>query len=235
MLTVCGCRKQDAPQKQAVPGIGRLGGVRISIPAEYQFFPVEYMGDDIWARPPKHHARGEDVPIRSFSILLHLPDFAPRTGANEDSWSGKYGETAKDNDWIQVGVEPTVGIGDDPAQWFSWFIRQRMDAQVEWIAGKANWYFQKEAGLVFGLVNEKKVGPDYSKISVDNKEVLYDKNRTTTYIVCGAGAGGAKFCKQEFLIFEIGALASVHYAKENLKSWTTIQKNVRRIVLSFRV
>jgi hypothetical protein len=234
LLLSAGCSKSE-PAKPPAPGIGRLQGVRMEIPDEYQFFSVEYEVDEIWTNPPKRHAPGPDVPIRSFSLLLHLPDFAPQNKENEASWLGWKGQDARNNEWIQVGVTPLDGIGKDPARWFSGYIDRLMDGQVEWTWGKANWYFEREGKLVHGLVNEKKIGPDYSKISTsDNTETFYDPQRATTYIVCGTGAGGTKFCRHRFVIPDINALVTASYAKNNLASWRDIQDNVCRIVLSFR-
>jgi len=234
-LAVTACSKSDMPPKQAMPGIGRLSGVQLSIPAEYQFFPVEYDGDEIWARPPKRHAPGPDVPIRSFSLLLHLPDFGPRIKGNEVSWLGQSGRDARNDEWIQVGVKPADGIGNDPAQWFSGLIQRRMEMQIARIHSKANWYFRREPKPVYGLINEKKIGPDYSKISIENNETFYDPKRATTYIVCTTGPGGADLCQHEFIIAELGALVTVDYARTNLREWGNIQSNVRHIVLSFRI
>ena len=55
------------------------------------------------------------------------------------------------------------------------------------LASQARMAFERQPGLVNGLVYEKKIGPDYSKISADNVDIFYDVNRSTTYIVCGTG------------------------------------------------
>ena len=214
--------------------MGTIHGVRMVIPAEYKFFGVEYEGDDIWSSPPRRHTPGPDVPIRSFGILLHLPDFAPLNDANRDSWAGRKGHDAKVNEWTQVDVKPIDGVWKDTARWFSeFFITRRMEGKVEWRRNH-DWYFEKQPKSVYGLVNEKLIGPDYSEISVWNEEIFYDPLRSTTYIVCGAGAGGTKFCHQTFIIPELGVLIDANYAKNNLKNWRDIQENVRRIVISFK-
>ncbi|CAB3752663.1 hypothetical protein [Paraburkholderia solisilvae] len=215
-------------------GIGSIHGTRFVIPSEYQFFPVEYEGDEIWGRPPKRHIPGPDIPIRAFSILLQYPDFSPVNRENRRSWSGRKGSFTRENEWIDVQVEPVKELGSDVPAWFKRFIANRMDAEISW-RPKHDWYFERQFELVYGLVKEKKVGPDYSKISVSNVEVFYDKERSGTYISCGAGAGGMKFCEQEFIIPELGVIASVHYAKNDLENWKIIQDEVTRIVLSFRV
>jgi hypothetical protein len=213
-------------------GIGAVHGVRIRIPAEYKFFPVEYEGDEIWARPPRRHAPGPDVPISSFSLLLHLPDFGPLTSLNRASWAGLKGLDAKYNEWIVVGAEPKDGIGQDSSRWFSGFIGRRMDAEVDW-RRKQGWHFERQPGLVNGLVYEKKIGPDYSKISGDNVDIFYDVNRATTYIVCSTGAGGAKSCDQWFVIEKLGLVARAYYARDNLDKWLEIQRNTVKLIDSF--
>jgi hypothetical protein len=217
------------------PGIGAIHGVRIRIPAEYKFFPVEYEGDEIWARPPRRHAPGPDVPISSFSLLLHLPDFGPLTSANRASWAGLNGRDARRNEWIVTGGEPIEGVERDSSRWFSGFIGRRMDGQIDW-RRKQGWHFERQPELVNGLVYEKKIGPDYSKISTDNVDIFYDVDRSTTYIVCGAGTiapGGANTCKQWFLIGKLGLLASASYTRANLDKWMEIQRNVIGLVESF--
>jgi hypothetical protein len=230
-LTLSVCSQGKKPNSSR-PGIGSINGTRFVIPAEYKFFPVEYEGDDIWAQPPKRHAPGPDVPIRGISLLLHYPDIVPLNKENRSSWDGRKGAAAKDNEWIVAGIEPTREIGKNSALWFSRFIDGRMDAQISW-RSKRDWYFEKQPDLVFGLVNEKKIGPDYSKISVDNVEVFYDEDRSKTYIKCGAGAGGTKFCNQEFFIEKYGLLVDAFYAKENLRSWNMVQIELTRLILSF--
>jgi hypothetical protein len=231
-LATAGCSRAE-PTKPQTPGMGTIHGVRMVIPTEYQFFGVEYEGDDIWARPPKRHPPGPDVPIRSFAIMLHLPDFAPLNDKNRGSWVGLKGQEAKRDEWTQVDIQPIDGIGSDPARWFSGLIERQKIGQISW-RPKHDWYFQKNPDMVYGLINEKKIGPDYSKISVDNIEIFYDPLRSTTYIVCGAGAGGPKFCHQTFIIPELGVLIAANYATSNLKYWRDIQENIRRIVISFK-
>jgi hypothetical protein len=226
------CSKEKALNQ---PGIGSIHGVRIMIPAEYKFFPVEYQGDEIWANPPRRHAPGPDVPISSFSLLLHLPDFGPLNSSNRASWAGLNGREAKRNEWIVTGGEPIDGIGRDSSQWFSGFIGRMMGAESDW-RRKQGWHFERQPGLVNGLVYEKKIGPDYSKISTDNIDIFYDANRSTTYIVCGAGVtapGGAHSCTQWFLIEKLGLLASAYYTRANLDRWMEIQRNVVELVDSF--
>jgi hypothetical protein len=213
------------------PGMGSINGVRLEIPAAYMFFPVEYEGDEIWERPPRRHAPGPDVPIRSFSLLIHFPDFSPLNSENRDSWNGRRGDAAKANEWIVVGVKPIRDLGTDEHAWFDRFIAGRMDAQISW-RSKHDWYFERQPDLVHGLINEKKIGPDYTKISVDNSEIFYDQDRSKSFIDCGSGAGGIKFCTQAFVVEEFKILVDASYAKNNLKDWRQIQSEVTRIVLS---
>ncbi|SIO54679.1 hypothetical protein SAMN05444172_3148 [Burkholderia sp. GAS332] len=223
------CSKEKALNQ---PGIGSIHGVRIMIPAEYKFFPVEYQGDEIWANPPRRHAPGPDVPISSFSLLLHFPDFRPLKSENRASWVGLNGREAKYNEWIVIGAERITGIGRDSSKWFSGFIGRRMDAEIDW-RRKKGWHFERQAELVNDLVYEKKIGPDYSKISGDNVDIFYDANRSTTYIVCGAGAGGAKSCDQWFVIENLGLLVRAYYARKNLDKWMEIQRHVVELIDSF--
>jgi hypothetical protein len=233
-LFASACSRGDGGSQPA-PGIGSIYGTRIVIPAQYKFFPVEYEGDDIWARPPTRHVPGPDVPIRSFSLLLHLPDFAPLNRENRASWLGLKGEDARSNEWINAGIQPLRNIDKaHPDRWFSdFFITRQMQGELGWRV-QQGWYFHRQSDTIYGLVNEKKIGPDYSKISGENTEVFYDPDRATTYIVCGTGAGFTKFCDQHFTIPELSVLVDVFYAKQNLASWKTIQDNVRHLVLSFR-
>jgi hypothetical protein len=235
-LILTACQKESGVTLQQ-PGIGALHGSRISIPPEYQFFPVEYVGDDIWARPPKRHDPGPEVPIRSFSILLHLPDFAPRNQSNEASWIGANRGDAHTKEWINVDVQPLDNIDTKNShRWFSeFFITRQMDGQISWTRGQENWYFVRQENQVFGLINEKKVGPDYSIPHPDNTETFYDPARGKVYIVCGTGAGFKKYCHQYFIIPELSAVIDVFYEKNNLSSWETIQKKVNSLVLSFHV
>jgi hypothetical protein len=229
VLSLCWHAGKQPPSQ---PGIGSIHGMRLEIPAEYVFFPVEYDGDEIWTQPQKRHEPGPDVPIRSFSLLLHYPNFAPLSDQNRDSWNGRKGPNARANEWIDVGVRPIDGIGNDAPLWFSKFIKDRMDTQV---SGRPenDWYFKRQPGLVYGLVSEKKIGPDYSKISMENADIFYDEDRSRTYIKCGAGAGGEKFCKQEFIINKLDVLVTAHYSRDNIKDWRVIQNQVSAIVLSF--
>ncbi|WP_429295216.1 hypothetical protein [Paraburkholderia atlantica] len=232
-LGTAGCSRVE-PAKPPMPGMGTIHGVRMVIPAEYKFFGVEYEGDDIWARPPKRHAPGPDVPIRSFSIMLHLPDFAPLNDSNRDSWIGRKGHDAKRNEWTQVGIHPIEGVWKDTGRWFSdFYITGHMEGKIEQQFERDS-HFNKEPTLVHGLVNEKIVGPDYSIVSIRHVEIFYDPNRSTTFIVCGTGAGGPNYCHQTFLVPELGVLVDAVYAKSNLKYWGDIQKNLTRIVISFK-
>jgi hypothetical protein len=217
------------------PGIGAIHGIRIMIPAEYKFFPVEYEGDEIWAQPPQRHAPGPDVPISSFSLLLHLPEFGPLNEANRASWMGRKGDDARRKEWIVAGGEPIEGVGQDSSKWFSGFIERRMHGEVDW-RRKQGWHFERQSDLVNGLVFEKKIGPNYSKISTNNVDIFYDVNRSSTYIVCGTGAivaGGANTCEQWFLVGRLDVLVSVSYTRANLDKWMEIQDNVIKLIDSF--
>ncbi len=231
-LATTACSKTD-PKTASAPGMGTIHGIRMVIPAEYKFFGVEYEGDEIWARPPKRHQPGPDVPIRSFSILLHLPDFAPLNDGNRDSWIGLKGPDARRNEWTDVGIQPIDDIPKNSAEWFSSLITRQMKGKIEWRVAH-DWYFEKQPDLVDGLVMEKLIGPDYSKISVDNIDIFFDPLRSKSYIVCGTGAGGPKYCNQTFFIPDLGVIVDATYARNNLKEWRNIQKNIEQIVLSFK-
>jgi hypothetical protein len=212
------------------PGIGSINGIRIVIPAEYKLFPVEYEGDEIWENPPQRHRPGPDVPIRSFSILLHFPDYAPLNSENRISWVGRSSEN--DNSWIDVGVDPLEKSPDSSPDWFSGYIERMMKSEING-SHEPVWFFERSSALSHGLIHERKMGPDYTKMSIDNVDVFYDVNRSETYVVCGAGAGGPKFCHQRFVMPELGGLVDVHYARENLPKWKEIQDNVKRLIGSF--
>ncbi|MGF6734341.1 hypothetical protein OKW50_006513 [Paraburkholderia youngii] len=133
-----------------------------------------------------------------------------------------------------MDIHPIEGVWKDTQRWFSdFYITRQMEGKIEQ-QFESDSHFKKEPMLVHGLVNEKIVGPDYSMVSIRHVEFFYDPNRSATSIVCGTGAGGPNYCHQTFLIPELGVLVDARYAKSNLKFWESIQKNIRRIVISFK-
>jgi hypothetical protein len=156
----------------------------------------------------------------------------PLSHQNRESWYGRKGKNARANEWIIVGVEPITNIDTDTRAWFSRFIHNSMDAQLSG-RFRRSWYFERQTNPVYGLINEKKIGPDYSTISSDNEEVFYDRDRSKVYIKCSVNPNIIKTCEQEFIIPKLEILAKIHYGKDNLKDWNLIQDEITRIVLSF--
>ncbi|WP_174769683.1 calcium-binding protein [Paraburkholderia bonniea] len=215
-----GCLR-EGNKKPAEPGIGSMNGVRLVIPADYQFFMIQYEGDRIWANPPVRHPPGPDVPIVEFTLLLHYPDFSPLNRSNQASWLGIKGSKAKNDEWIVVGVEPDVQTEKDPSVWFPKMIGRFLDGE--------NTEVQPE--LFFGLVSEKGKKIIDSEERSGEKEYFYDPGKTIAYIECNKYAVAS--CKHWFAISEIKAIVKIRYSKNNLKDWRKIQEKITGMIASF--
>ncbi|WP_153099397.1 hypothetical protein [Paraburkholderia hayleyella] len=219
-----GC-KDKIDNHTAQPGIGSINGIQVIIPAEYKFFPVQYKGDEIWSNPPVRHAPGPDVPIESFSLLLHYPDFAPLNRSNQASWLGRSGEKTQRLEWITVGINPWQNSKNQtPAAWFKKYIDLSINIEET----------RFQPGLFFGLQHEKSFKPVNPNSKLGRKEIFYDHDKKSTYIECGDGSNPPEICDHTFIVPEIEAIVDVRYAKENLEHWENIQQKISELIVSFR-
>ncbi|MBF6992612.1 hypothetical protein [Cupriavidus sp. IK-TO18] len=143
------------------PIIGDLGGETVSVPLNYTHLITEYDGDpsvfDPERRKWKPPVRTFTSKINSLPLMVHLPDFAPRTAENESSYF-KTPAIDDPHEWLPVGVTASSQffISDDALKEGSPFNREKI---IESHSGPTNPKFggpafvryDKEDTLRYGL------------------------------------------------------------------------------------
>jgi hypothetical protein len=91
--------------------IGSMNSVKLSIPREYLFFPVEYLGETVWAPRKDKPKRTYASKIGNFSAYVEWPTMRPRQPDSEASY---YKSFKGESDWLMVSVQTREDA--DPAQ-----------------------------------------------------------------------------------------------------------------------
>lgn len=232
LLTGSSAQSESSDSLYGPPSVGNLKGVCVSIPSEYRFFPINYVGEDVWSGK---HIKGPatfDTPIQSFSIRAKIPDMSPKTPENEKEWDESFRKGGW-YPWLSVDIQLTT-YDLPPAQWLQrWLVRDSESFR------SPGWYYKELDEKRFGLTTKVFVGPGPNKSDSNNRDLLYDAENWGTIIYCGAGPtgrpGGKHSCHQYFSIPEINALAEYYLYPEDLSDWKKNQEKLTTLIKSFVV
>lgn len=122
------------------PKLDAVHGVRLAIPANYLFFPVEYEGEDSWAPKKTRPVRTPESEISSFSVYVQWPTLLPRQDSNEESYQDRFKTRGlRPHEWLMISVEPhnlepptspggrNYMLEDRPGNYLGWGARLDLD------------------------------------------------------------------------------------------------------------
>jgi hypothetical protein len=217
--------------------IGRMGGVKISVPNSY-LIPapsVEYKNEDIWRPSKTPPPRSFESEIVGIALLLRDTDFQPITTAvdvEEYQTQYKPSSSKREHNWITIGFQTSfyeLGHGS-------------MQITYEgWLRNETNWgpWIPQEAD-VSGLKHfvSKKQDVNTTTYSPPD-EFFYDPLTRNTFITCtnrrravppfDAMSG----CEHRFNLPELKAQVSVHYPKDDLPRWKEIEGLIKKMAQGF--
>lgn len=255
LVSVCFIAWNDshAEQQSTVPSIvmaqpgsqgyavGSLNGVRVRIPAEYQFFGVQYEGENAfnqktWRKTPATL----DTPITTYSILLRASNFEPRrTPQDHKDWvvDGHY--IGPETRWFSVGVYPDHKPDDTPQLRVSeWRIR----LIESWKVKPSQHDAKTSPQLHYGLQLDEPVLRSGSPKPYWPEILIYTTKPDSplqTLIHCQPPSekdiNPLWRCEQNFDVKNARAGVKVRYQIDQLPRWQEIQTKISAIVNSFVV
>ncbi|CAB3799658.1 hypothetical protein [Paraburkholderia fynbosensis] len=223
--------------------LGNLNGITMAIPAKYRFFPVVYEGDDIWnaqwLEKNRDRIATPAMKISSFGVLLHMPDYAPRSGENLDSWFHEKNRYGFNQDWILIGIRSNnheAKIGEKG--WLRHYIHRVKESNSSYPA--AAWHYEITDQNIYGLRHEELVGSTPNEASFiaqsGHKDLYTDTSEWTTKIECHrmiAPPYVPTQCTQIFVMPDLDSFIEMTYNPQHLKDWREMQKQVTSIVKTF--
>lgn len=248
-----------APARPPLPVIGSMNGVKLSIPRAYLFFPVEYLGETVWAPRKDKPVRTYESRISNFSVYVQYQresgTFQPRMHAINQNSYVKSLKTSGPHDWFMVTPQ-TYELSDDMKRQLKGKRRGDRTKSLNGIleARLSGQYFDKgpegKVEVHYELLGFNEtlklnralpVGPGVERFNSWNMALYWSGERdsiVTTYISCWNGAlisGGIGKCEQEYYIPELDASVTVDYRSNWLPSWKLIQEHTKSLLLSFAV
>lgn len=246
-VLVVACIRPSSTSKRIdpnTPTLGNLNGVPMAIPLKYQFFPVEYEGDDIWNSEWQKKNRGRahtpDMKIRSFSLLLHLPDYEPFSTKNAGSWRHQSNDIGFNQDWIVVDVKresDSTQVGQKG--WFKKFVERSKKVYSNY--PPEHWHYEVADENEHGLTHDILVGRTTPSTFYDqssNREFYYDAKDWQTKIECGrmiVEPFAVVSCKQIYVISELNSMVEVTYNPKHISEWRVIQKLTYSAIRGFEL
>jgi len=255
LITICvsACDNNHAEQQSTVPSIvmaqpgaqgyavGLLNGVKVRIPAEYQFFGVQYEGENAfdkttWRKTPATM----DTPITSFSMLLRASNFEPRhTPQDHKDWVADGYYIGPETRWFSVGVYPDHKPDDTPQQrvseWRTSFIES-------WKVQPSKHDAKTSTQMHYGLQLDEPVLRQGSPKPYSPEIIIYTtKPSSPLQALIHCQPPGEKDinplwrCEQNFDVKGARAGVRVRYKIDQLPRWQEIQTKVSTIVNSFVV
>lgn len=231
---------------------GRINGIKVAIPVQYQHFGPEYLGESPWIPHRPRPNRTFDSPMRSFSVYVQLPDMKPRGLETEASFQDSFKNI--DNLWVSGHVDvATVGENPPPPE----VGIRRLAAHVlrEYDPMRKNCRFVRQPELRYGLVEYITQCPDLEALLREEERVGRSREGATSfyeriyieanprdqpvYIRCGflppENKRGLGSCKHYFPVPELNVIGDVSYRTKHLAEWHDIQTKLQKLFASFRV
>lgn len=216
--------------------LGSINGTSISIPNEYTYFPVNYIGEDIWAGKRLNIEPTLSTPISTASLIVRLPDMTPKTTANEKERIHAI-RTSDRRLWITIQIE---GHKTEEHPWVKAVVH-RIKNRNSFVEKAVGWEYRK-AGGKFGLTEELLTGGDEKlrkKYWTSDENLMYDEHKWTSYIQCNTNElkyNSKQVCTQTFSLKPtMNAFVKVRYESSNLKDWSIIQDKLTKLINSFIV
>ena len=228
------------------PQIGNIHGVRLSIPAHYLFFPVEYDGESVWA--PRHDkpVRTFDSQISNFAVYVQWPAFRPRLPENEKSYHASLREPGA-HDWFRVALvarpdAPDLVASPQLDNGLARILKGYLNHPERYRIPKDVRYEIRGIDPRLQLSVALPVGPRTEKFHSWNKVFYWtgDKDRhVSTLIKCWNGSFSnprtVAECRHSFELPEIKSDITITYKANWLPQWREIEANARSLILSFQV
>ncbi len=248
-------------EQNTPPRLGAAHGVRLAIPANYLFFPVEYEGEDSWAPKKTKPVRTPESEISSFSVYVQWPTLLPRQDSNEESYQDSFKTRGlRPHEWLMISVEPhnlkpptspggiNYMLEDRPDNYLGRRTRSSLDLLDPTDPGRPKdlspqVHFEYRAQPALGLQSAIPVGPGTEWSDNHWNNAIYWQGIpgavVTTYIQCTRGKNVygnelAGDCKHSFELKEFKANVQVNYTANLLPQWQSIEEQARRLMLSFR-
>ena len=216
--------------------IGKLGGVKLSIPKEYQLFSTTYKGEDIWSGKRLEKPPTFDTPISTTGLFVRLPNMEPKTAQNTKERSQAFSKHDL-RYWVSVQIEGH-GYKGTAEEWVKMVISRKREGAL--LNKKVGWKYQV-TNTRFGLIEENLIGGDIEwrkKKWLSDKNLMYD-DKNKTFIQCNTNElkfNSKQRCRQSFSLRpRINAHVWVRYNAINLKDWKEIQSQLTNLIYSFIV
>ncbi|HQQ63937.1 MAG TPA: hypothetical protein PLF22_10230 [Pseudomonadales bacterium] len=201
----------------------------MAIPAEYQFFAVNYVGENVWAGIKRKEPATLETPIEGFGIRVKLPDLQPaNTPALLAEWQ-QITRTSAFYPWLEVSVSSMNAE----------LTRQKWDHL--WIEAwglhrpSPGCHYQKTEERRFGLSVERLVCDNQKLLDMHSSDFLYDESEWKTIIICETRPTPRHICQHFFPIPEMQADIKFSFYPENLEDWKTNQEKITVLLKSFIV
>jgi hypothetical protein len=223
--------------------LGNLNGISIAVPAKYQFFPFVYEGDDIWNaqwfEKNRNRVPTSEMKISSFGVLLHIPDYAPRSTENIESWFHQKNRYGFNQDWIEVGIRSNKhGAKIGQKNWFKYYIDRMRESNSNYPTGA--WHYETRDENIYGLRHEELVGSTSNEAGFiaqsGHKDFYTDAPSWTTEVECRrmvVSPYAPTQCTQTFVMPDLDSFIDITYNPRHLKDWREIKEKVVSIIASF--
>ncbi|MBP0634946.1 hypothetical protein [Cupriavidus sp. AcVe19-6a] len=232
----------------ADPIIGDLGGVPVSVPLNYTHLITEYDGDPSVFDPER---RNWKAPTRTFAskinslpLMVHLPDFLPKTPENEASYYRAKKSVEEPVEWLHIGVSAGRSFylhEDNLVRGNPYDQKKRIDGLSKF----RNKRYERQAEKLYGLVEYRSDEiVHYPSGPVVKRERLFFFNsygKDATFIECNANGepfegSRRNVCTHRFSLYpSIKAEVSLQYDARTLGQWMEYERKARELILSFRV
>lgn len=229
------------------PIIGDLGGVPVSVPVNYTHLVTEYDGDprlfDPERRKWKPPVRTFASKINSLPLMVHLPDFAPRTAENEASYYRAQKSIEGPEEWLPIGVRASSAMYLTNQQLLDGDLFNQK-SKIDGLSKFRNRLYERQSETLYGLVeyrSQKLVY--YPGGSVMERERLFfftKDGNNITFIECSANIepfeeSPRNVCTHQFSLYpSLKAEASLQYDARTLSQWMKYEQGVRKLILSFQ-
>lgn len=244
----------DLP-KGTDPIIGDLGGVPVSVPLNYTHLITEYDGDpsvfDPERRKWKPPVRTFASKINSLPLMVHFPDYAPRTPENEVSYYRNQKAVEAPEEWLPIGVRAgeRFFIRDEALKSGRIYDRKKIIKGYSGptnpkFGGPATVAYEKQIDLRHGLVEYLPVGFEANEDANgrNNRLFFFETNgKDVTFIKCHASGhpfegSFRNVCTHTFTLYPwMKAEVVLRYDARSLSNWQEYEQKVRDLIFSFRV
>lgn len=230
---------------------GRINGIKVAIPQQYQHFSPEYLGESPWIPHGPRPKRTFDSPMRSFSVYVQLPDMKPRSPETEASFLESFKKV--DNPWISAGVDVAL-VGENPPPPEEGIRRLAVHVLRAYDPMRKNCRFVRQPELRYGLAEYVTQCPDLEALLREEERVgrsregaswfyerIYieaDSKEHPVFIRCGflppENKEGLGSCQHYFPVPELKVIGHVTYHTEFLRQWRDTQIKLQKLFVSFR-